>query len=316
METPLVSIVIPVYNGANFMREAIDSALNQTYSNIEVIVVNDGSNDNGETDSIAQSYGEQIRYFKKPNGGVSSALNVGIENMRGDYFSWLSHDDVYEKDKVEKQVAAINKSNDRTVVVCQYSQIDEWSHPLAGYISKSNFKSGVIYTWQEALKKILSKNTICGCCLLIPKCAFTECGLFNEELRFCQDTVMWYEIFLKGYSLLCLDDALVRSRVHGRQLTQTGQGLFRIESEKNSTFLTRKFIQASDAEYNFLTLYLFSNAKYMRLKTVKKIVDLGKKSNLICGVENLKAYIICGYGKIRPIIRRIYYKIVRKMETT
>ena len=71
--TPLVSIVIPVYNGANYMREAIDSALAQTYENKEIIVVNDGSSDNGETDRIAKEYGDRIRYILKQNGGVSSA---------------------------------------------------------------------------------------------------------------------------------------------------------------------------------------------------------------------------------------------------
>ena len=96
---PLVSIIIPVYNGEKYMREAIDSALNQTYKNIEVIVVNDGSKDN--TDEIALSYGDKIRYFKKENGGVSTALNLGIKEMKGEYFCWLSHDDVYEYNKVD-----------------------------------------------------------------------------------------------------------------------------------------------------------------------------------------------------------------------
>ena len=87
---PIVSIVIPVYNGANYMKFAIDSALNQTYEKVEVIVVNDGSNDNGETDRIARSYGDKIRYFSKENGGVATALNLAIENMKGEWFSWLS----------------------------------------------------------------------------------------------------------------------------------------------------------------------------------------------------------------------------------
>ena len=97
---PLVSIVIPVYNGADYMREAIDSALSQTYPHIEVLVVNDGSTDSGATAAVARSYGDKIRYFEKKNGGVSSALNYGIRNMQGSYFSWLSHDDVYEKTKL------------------------------------------------------------------------------------------------------------------------------------------------------------------------------------------------------------------------
>ena len=117
---PLVSIVIPVYNGSNYMREAIDSALAQTYRNIEVIVVNDGSRDDGATDAIARSYGDRIRYIPKENGGSSSALNTGIRNMKGDWFSWLSHDDLYAPEKVEKQVELLNKLN--------LPEEEEWRH--------------------------------------------------------------------------------------------------------------------------------------------------------------------------------------------
>jgi len=80
---PKVSIIIPVYNGSNYLREAIDSALAQTYKNIEIIVINDGSSDEGRTEAIAKSYGDKIRYIYKKNGGVSTALNVGILAAEG-----------------------------------------------------------------------------------------------------------------------------------------------------------------------------------------------------------------------------------------
>ena len=86
-DMPLVSIIIPVYNGSNYLAEAIDSALNQTYDNCEIIVINDGSNDNGATERIAKSYGNKIKYYSKENGGVASALNFGINMMEGEYFS-------------------------------------------------------------------------------------------------------------------------------------------------------------------------------------------------------------------------------------
>ena len=103
---PRVSIIIPVYNGTNYMRDAIDSALNQTYENCEVIVVNDGSNDEGATDAAARSYGDRIRYFKKENGGVATAVNYGIQQMTGEYAAWLSQDDIFTPDKIEKQIHA------------------------------------------------------------------------------------------------------------------------------------------------------------------------------------------------------------------
>ena len=81
MEMPLVSIVIPVYNGADYLGEAIDSALKQSYSNCEILVVNDGSTDDGRTEQVALSYGDKIRYFSKENGKVSTALNLGIKEI-------------------------------------------------------------------------------------------------------------------------------------------------------------------------------------------------------------------------------------------
>ena len=105
--TPKVSIIIPVYNGSNFLKEAIDSALAQTYKNIEVIVVNDGSTDDGETRAVAEKFGDRIRYFEKENGGVSSALNFGIKKMTGEWFSWLSHDDLYMPKKIENSIETL-----------------------------------------------------------------------------------------------------------------------------------------------------------------------------------------------------------------
>ena len=105
---PKVSIVIPAYNASNYLAEAIDSALAQTYPNTEIIVVNDGSRDDGATERIALSYGDKIRYFHKENGGSSSALNTGIANMTGEWFSWLSHDDLYVPHKVETQIRYLN----------------------------------------------------------------------------------------------------------------------------------------------------------------------------------------------------------------
>jgi len=117
---PLVSIVIPVYNGSNFLKEAIQSALSQTYNNIEIIVVNDGSNDNNKTEQIALSFKNKIRYLKKNNGGVSSALNLGIRKMNGDFFSWLSHDDLYEKDKIQNQIEYFLDNPKLNVIGCNF----------------------------------------------------------------------------------------------------------------------------------------------------------------------------------------------------
>ena len=131
---PLVSIIIPVYNGSNYLEESINSALGQTYNEIEVLVINDGSNDNDLTHNIAVSYQKKIRYFRKQNGGVASALNFGISKMEGDYFSWLSHDDIYKPEKIEKQILFISKNKKINIVGGNF---ESWAFEK----SVSNFKN-------------------------------------------------------------------------------------------------------------------------------------------------------------------------------
>ena len=223
---PKVSIVIPVYNGSNFLCEAIDSALAQTYKNFEVIVVNDGSNDEGKTEAIAKSYDDRIRYFCKENGGVATALNLGINKMTGEYFSWLSHDDVYDKKKIEKHINYINKIGGENIVsYCQSEFIDENSN----IIRKSIIDSKYI---RNKYLMILSTN-IGGCSYLIPRACFKKAGYFNEKLRTTQDNEMWLRIAKQGYSFKYLPEVLVKYRIHSEQGSNK---LFGYQKEEQNAF--------------------------------------------------------------------------------
>lgn len=316
MIEPLVSIIIPVYNGSNFMREAIDSALAQTYKKTEVIVINDGSSDNGETDRIALSYGQKIRYYKKNNGGVSSALNFGIQKMSGEYFSWLSHDDVYEVDKIEKQVAVLDKVNKKTLIYGKYRLIDEHSYFIGSLKHTFNFETNKLISSKKVLSVLLNKGAINGCSLLIPKEVLIDNGMFDEKLRFCQDAFLWYKIFINGYSLYCIDDVIVRNRIHSNQVTQTHQKLFKKECNKISSYLTEKFVNISTAENNFLKMYLLSDAKYFYINKLNKNIAIGLNHKLLSLLTIIRIYILWVYGKIRPYIRKVYYGLFRKINVT
>ena len=214
---PLVSIIIPVYNGSNYLREAIDSALAQTYSNIEIIVVNDGSNDGGATREIALSYGGGVKYFEKENGGVSTALNLGIKNMRGKYFSWLSHDDVYLPEKVQAEIDALRQAGDMFRVV--YSNDSSLRMPKRVIIENT----GRNFYRQEFLETGAFAplfGFISGCTLLIPKIYFDIYGGFDETFRAVQDYKKWFEMF-RGRRLVYVRRSLVLSRQHAEQTTHT-----------------------------------------------------------------------------------------------
>lgn len=211
MYNPKVSIVIPVYNGENYMREAIDSALSQSYKNCEVIVVNDGSTDN--TEQIALSYGNQIRYFSKKNGGVASALNLGIQNMTGEYFSWLSHDDIYYPYKIELSIEALRKEENMEALL--YGAYDT---RVCGNISLNPQYNTVTYTDSQLRDGtfIVLQNIINGCTLLIHRRYFEAHGYFDETLRTTQDYDMWFRIF-RNQKVVYVEEPLIISRVHPEQ---------------------------------------------------------------------------------------------------
>jgi len=214
---PLVSIIIPVYNGANYLNEAIDSALAQTYGSIEIIVVNDGSVDNGATEKIALSYGDKIRYLFKENGGVASALNAGIESMSGEYFSWLSHDDVYYPNKLAVQISYLQELGRPVMLYSDYDVIDACSRLIR---TVSIFQ----YQPSDIRRALILDYPIHGCTAIIPKECFVRVGCFDERLKTTQDYDMWFRI-AKYYDIIHMNMASIKSREHSEQGTLTNNSL-------------------------------------------------------------------------------------------
>lgn len=236
---PKVSIIIPVYNGEDYLSCAIDSALNQTYDNIEVIVVNDGSHDSSE--KIALEYGEKIRYIYKDNGGVASALNEGIKNAMGEYISWLSHDDLYYPDKVLKQVEFLSKAKNKEVIVASNVELVD-----------SNLNLLEVHKLSDKLEKYpLSYLTfdvttgLNGCALLICKKLFDRNGLFDLNLLTTQDYDMWSR-FAINEKFVILDEVLVKSRQHPNQGSKTIKCVHREVDELHSRFIS----MISDEEFS------------------------------------------------------------------
>ena len=214
---PMVSIIIPVYNGERYLREAVDSALNQTYTQYEVIIVNDGSTD--KSSEIAKSYGSKVRYYEKANGGVSSALNLAVKNMKGEYFSWLSHDDLYSPHKIESQVDLLNGLADKQCVIFSgYKIIDHNGNIL------DSIDLGRSYSMEQLSSPlfVFFEGLISGCTLLIHKDLIVREGGFDEELKTTQDYDLWFKILMTAN--ICFDkNILISSRRHRMQTGRTNE---------------------------------------------------------------------------------------------
>lgn len=212
---PKVTIVIPVYNGSNYMREAIDSALAQSYENIEVIVVNDGSTD--DTEEIALSYGNRIRYFSKENGGVSTALNVGIANMTGEYFQFLPHDDIMHPNKIKIQIEAIQKTgNEMTITWSGWNELWEPEHRVKPFEIPPGYPRSC---WERGIYPLFF-GILNVASVLLNRKYFDIAGNFDPDLKTAQD----YDICFRTFGTqrtLYIDQPLMSYRFHEAQGTQT-----------------------------------------------------------------------------------------------
>ena len=286
MKLPLVSIIIPVYNGSKYLGEAIDSALRQTYKNIEIVVVNDGSTDNGKTESVAKSYGDKIRYFSKPNGGVSSALNYAIKESKGEYISWVSHDDLIYPNKIEAQIEYLknNKLLNKDVIVYSDHSLINKDGKLIEICQKQFDEFG------EKTEYALLHGKINGITLLIPKKAYNDCGLFSEKLVAVQDYEMWERMF-KKYRIIHLPLVLSASRYHSKQVTNVSP---KVKSEGNPFWIKlmeditdKRKIELDGSLYNFynnmsnfLTYTPYDEAKEYCNKKCNDIYKKFKKTKL------------------------------------
>lgn len=299
---PLVSIVIPLYNGSNYVEEALQCALAQDYKNIEIIVVNDGSTDEGAGREVCMKYADRITYLEKPNGGCASALNYGIKAAKGAYISWLSHDDLYEPNKISHQVSLLGMEGidpARTIISNRGSLIDEEGknlmHPS---VAEKKQLDGFGF-----FKYLLFHKCVNGCGLLIPKGLFDSGLYFPEEMRFVLDWNLWLKFAASGVGVYLDDAVLVKNRVHGGQVTVKQKELHRTETEQTVEDLY-EFLQDKPACF-MQELYYFAYAAH-RPGTEKCLAWLQARGHK---VNVLRRYTLRAKNDLKKMAKRVYHAI-------
>jgi glycosyltransferase involved in cell wall biosynthesis len=213
-DPPLVSVVIPTYNSAHFVCEAVDSCLAQTYPNREIIVVDDGSTDHTRT-LLEARYGKQIRYLYQQNAGPSAARNCGIRAARGPFIQFCDADDQLLQAKVERCMEVFQRQPEVGVVYTRYQHV-EVDGKTPAPLSDPPLLSGDIFC-----DLLLSNgNAILTSAALVRREALLDVGLFDErsDLRGTED----WDLFLRlaaGYHYASIDEILLLYRRHVGGLT-------------------------------------------------------------------------------------------------
>lgn len=302
VDKPLVSIIIPVYNGSNYLKLAIESALNQTYSNIEVIVVNDGSTDNGATREVAQSIkNNKLRYFEKENGGVASALNFGIEKSMGKYIAWLSHDDLFYKNKILNDLLAIQQTKDEKVIPYSITKIIDKNGKRKFRFRYQTRKDCSIQSSYFAINRTLFTT------LLLPKECLKQ-QIFVPELKYSQDKFAYFRLLENKYRFVYVENAYTLYRVHDSQGSVTRINEFAADALYMKDYFINYYRRTKDS--SFIKNYLLDCAK--RAGGFDVYISILNEM-----FENKKEF---GFGNMMilrcKIRRRIYvslYKVKRKL---
>lgn len=219
---PNVSVIIPTYNRARTVREAIDSVLSQSYSDLELIVVDDGSTD--ETRDIVSSYVPELTYVYQEHQGVSAARNKGIACAQGHYIAFLDSDDLWLKDKLFLQMKFME--NRPEALVCYTEEVWIRNGVRVNPMKKHRKYSGMIFEHCLPLC-IISPSSV-----LMARRLFEHVGLFDEALEACEDYDLWLRISAQ-YPVYLIDTPLIVKRGgHADQLSKRvkRQDRFRIRA--------------------------------------------------------------------------------------
>jgi glycosyltransferase involved in cell wall biosynthesis len=207
--SPLVSVVIPTYNRCNLVQRTIDSALRQTYPVLEVIVVDDGSQDDTR-EILRKRYGSHIVYLWQENQGESAARNQGTSIARGKYIALLDSDDLWKPDKLKYQVDALECHPDATMVWCGSQFID-----LDGRLIDDSMLGSDLRPEDYSLHALLVENRVYGggSTCLIRSSALQKIGGFDSNIRFGEDWDLWIRLRTLG-EFLFIPEPLAFIRVH------------------------------------------------------------------------------------------------------
>jgi Glycosyl transferase family 2 len=207
MSNPTVSVVMPVYNGENYLRLAIESVLCQTFQDFEIILIDDGSKDS--TPEIAQSYGGRMRYVRQENAGVAAAVNHGISLARGRYFAWLSHDDLWAPEKLSAQLQALQRAGGPAVCYTDVKWID-------GEGKVFEEKELPLPDRRELVRAILRLEPVlyAAYSLVCDLHCFEQVGLYDVERRRTQDADMLLRL-ARSFPFVRVPEKLTFIREHG-----------------------------------------------------------------------------------------------------
>ncbi|MDR0307492.1 MAG: glycosyltransferase [Chitinispirillales bacterium] len=262
-----VSIILPTYNGTQYIADSINSCLNQTYKNIELIIVDDGSTNN--VCEIVETFVKQdsrVRLLKHDkNQKLPAALNTGFSEAKGEYFTWTSDDNQYKENAIERMVSCITSHKDADIVYADYDMVNE--------------DGNVFYCEKGLPERLLVGNTI-GACFLYKNTVHHRLNGFNTNRFLLEDLDFWIRAY-EHFNFKKMNENLYIYRWHNKSLTVTRRiDVYRgtmdfilEEAEKHKRFSNETKIEAYLQALTFATIIQDSKKRKFALRKIEILIE-------------------------------------------
>lgn len=288
VRNPLVSVVIPLFNGQAYIEECLKSVFAQTYKPVEIIVVDDGSTDRS-LEIVQKLKPENMKIICQNHGDVSKARNTGIKNAGGELIAFIDHDDIWLPEKLEKQAAIFAKD---TQVDLVFSDIMKFFPSGKKHRAKDKHNIALSFTDENLFKKLVVKNVLMPSAVMVKKESIIAAGLFDPSFRTCGDYEMWLRMALLKYRFHYLPEALTLYRMHAENAAKNTEIMHQDRVKAIETCFSHPNISEKDKKLKLrgmAAVYMMGAHTFFSIKDYQKFLENAKKAYIYdLSVINLK----------------------------
>jgi glycosyltransferase involved in cell wall biosynthesis len=296
-KNPAVTVVIPAYNAARYIAQALDSVQAQTFSDYEVIVVNDGSIDRDELEQVLHSHALPVIYLSQENSGVAAARNAAIRIARGKFYAQLDADDQWTPDYLEVQLAILSDDPEVVLVYPNAMIIGDEANGTVEFMNVSPSEGEVDF---EALVR---QKCIVMTCVTARMSAIREAGMFDESLRTCEDFDLWLRVLKNGGRIVYHRRPLALYRRHEGSLSSD-----RVSMTRNLLSVFEKCAATFDltaTELDILNEEIIFNRAMLNLFEGKRALGAGTANAAVIHFEKANEHLQS--TKLRLVIFLLRY---------